>query len=131
MKIQQVYGQEFDLLTWGPISPLRRLRRGFDQVELIARSAASELGVEPVRLLKKIRNTPPQSVQGPIAARKANILNAYRVCENVKGKRILLLDDIITTGATVSECAKTLQLAGADKIYVAAVAAASHDKKQE
>lgn len=133
MRIQEKYAGQFDLLTWVPISPLRRLHRGFDQVELIAGFVAQELDIDAVCLLKKIRNTPPQSLKGSAAARRANVLNAFRVCDPaiVKGKRILLLDDIITTGTTISECAKTLQLSGADKVLAAVVASAAHDKKQE
>ena len=59
------------------------------------------------------------------------MLGAFRITdpELVRGKRILLLDDIITTGTTASECARVLLTAGAKEVYVAAVAAAVHDKK--
>ncbi len=119
-----------DVLTWIPISSLRRLKRGYDQVELIADAVGKELGITPVKLLKKIRHTPPQSGIKGAAQRRANVLGAYRVTDPalVEGKRILLLDDIVTTGASLSECAKTLQFASAKEVYCAAVAAASHDK---
>lgn len=131
MKLQKKPLGEFDMLTWVPVGSLRRWKRGYDQVELIARSAAAELGTEPVAALKKVRNTPAQSKLTTIAHRKANVLNAYRVTDPaaVKGKRVLLLDDIITTGATASECARVLLTAGAKEVYCAAVAAAVHDKK--
>lgn len=131
MKLYRKPLGEFDVLTWVPVGSLRRWKRGYDQVELIAHRVADELGIRPIATLKKQRNTPKQSQLTTLAHRKANVLGAFRITdpELVKGKRILLLDDIITTGATASECARVLLTAGAKEVYVAAVAAAVHDKK--
>ncbi len=120
----------FDVLTYVPIAPLRRLHRGFDQVELIAQTVGAELGITPYKTLQKIRNTPPQSGISDPARRRANVLGAYRAVdpELVRGKRILLLDDIITTGATASECARMLLSAGAKEVFCAAVAVSTHKK---
>ena len=122
---------EFDILTWVPISRLRKWRRGYDQVELIAAAVGAELGTEPVPTLKKLRNNPPQSGMGDAARRRANVFGIYQCTDPalVAGKRIMLLDDIITTGATASECARTLLTAGAKEVSCAAVAAASHQRK--
>ncbi len=122
---------QFDILTWAPIAPLRRLKRGYDQCQLLAEAVAEELGMEAIRTLKKVRNTPPQSSIKNAAARRANVSGAYKAVEDLplKGKRVLLLDDIITTGATASECARVLLTAGAKEVYLGAVAAAPHDKK--
>lgn len=130
-KLQQAGFDDFDLLTWVPTSFLRRWTRGFDHAARIARVTARELGCQAVPTLRKVRHNPPQSSLKDAAARRANVLGAYRVKDRslVAGKRILLLDDIITSGATVSECAKTLTVAGAQSVLCAAVAAASHDKK--
>lgn len=119
---------EFDLLTWIPVSPLRKFRRGYDQVELLARAVGRELGLTPVPTLQKIRNNRPQSGIHGEAQRKANVLGVYRVRKvDVSGKRILLLDDILTTGATASEAARVLKTAGAAQVHVAALAAAGKD----
>ena len=122
---------EFDLLTWVPISRVRKWRRGYDQVELIARAVGAELGVDPVPTLKKLRNNPPQSGLKGAAQRRANVLGVYRVLDRdfLRGKRVLLLDDIMTTGATAGECARMLLTNGAQEVYCAAVAASSHNKK--
>lgn len=130
-KIRAEYPEGFDLLTWVPISPLRKLRRGFDQVELLAKTVGRELNLKPVRLLKKIRHNRPQSGISGQAERRANVLGAYRALhpECLRGKRILMLDDIITTGATAGECARVLLTAGAGEVYCGAVAAARHDPK--
>ncbi len=126
MKLLREYPESFDILTWVPVSRLRRLRRGYDQVELLAKAVGAELGLPPVPTLKKIRNNRPQSRMKDPAARKANVLGAYRVLEtaDVTGKRVLLLDDILTTGATAGECARMLRMAGAKEVHCAAVAAA-------
>lgn len=126
MKIQRQYPEGFDLLTWIPVSRLRKLRRGYDQVELLAKSVGQELGLPPVPTLKKVRHNRPQSRIHGEAERRANVLGVYRLAENaeVSGKRILLLDDILTTGATAGEAARILKTAGAEEVHCAAVAAA-------
>ena len=126
MKLLSEYPEGFDLLTWVPVSRLRKLRRGYDQTELLARCVGRELGMTPVPTLKKIRNNRPQSRLKDAQARRANVLGAYRIAGNVslQGKRVLLLDDILTTGATAGECARMLRMAGAKEVHCAAVAAA-------
>ena len=126
MKLLREYPDGFDVLTWVPVSRLRKLRRGYDQVELLAKAVGKELGMPPVPTLKKIRNNRPQSRLKGAEARRANVLGAYRILENtdVKGKRVALLDDILTTGATAGECARVLLSAGAKEVHCAAMAAA-------
>lgn len=121
---------EFDVLSWVPISSRRKWRRGYDQVALIAQAAAKELNVSATPTLRKIRHNKPQSSQKDAAARRANVLGAYRVIdpEAIAGKRILLLDDVLTTGATLSESARTLLTAGAKEVNCATVAVASHQR---
>ena len=131
MKLLQEGWDDFDVLTWVPISFRRFWKRGFDQTALIAKVVGKELGRPARSVLRKHRHTPPQSGIRDDAARRANVLGAYRVKRPAKiaGKRILLLDDIITTGSTLSECAKTLMIAGAEKVICTAVAAAGEHKK--
>ena len=128
MRIQQEYPEGFDLLTWVPVSQLRRFRRGYDQVELLAEAVGLELGMTPVKTLKKVRHNRPQSSIAGQAERRANVLGAYEVIcgQDVAEKRILLLDDIITTGTTAGECARVLLTAGAKEVHCGCVAAASH-----
>ena len=131
MRLQREYPDGFDVLTWVPISALRRFKRGYDQVELLAEAVGKELGMEPVPTLRKIRNNRPQSGIDGQAKRRANVLGVYRaICpQDVRGKRILLLDDIITTGATVGECARVLLTAGAKEVHCGVIAAASHQNQ--
>lgn len=130
MKLLREGMDRFDLLTWAPISPLRRVTRGYDQGQLLAQAVGQELQATAVRTLNKVRNTPPQSGFSSAAQRRANVLDAYRVTDPdlIRGKRILLLDDVLTTGATASECARTLLTAGAREVSVAVIAVASHGK---
>lgn len=120
---------EFDQLSWVPVSFWRRFSRGYDQVLLIAQSVAKELDVPLVRTLKKVRHNPAQSGISDPSQRKANVIGAYAVRPDadIANKTIILIDDVITTGSTVSECAKTLLTAGAKEVYCAAVASAHKD----
>ena len=133
MKLLEENWDDLDVLTWVPISQHRKRVRGYDQVEVFARVLAEELGLELVPILKKVRNTKPQSTMGDAAHRRANILGAYTVTDPslICGKRILLLDDIITTGATASECARVLLTAGAKEVKLATLAVASHEKTSD
>ena len=126
MRLMQQYPEGFEVLTWIPVSRLRKLRRGYDQVELLARAVGRELDMVPVPVLKKVRHNRQQSRITEPARRRANVLGVYRVMnpELVRGKRILLLDDILTTGATASEAGRVLLTAGAKEVHCAAVAAA-------
>ena len=131
MKLQQTFPEGLGLLTWVPISRLRKFTRGYDQVELLATVVAAELQMEAVPLLTKVRHNKPQSGITGDAQRRANVLGAYRVInpELVKDKKILLLDDIITTGATAGECARVLLTAGGKEVHCGAVAVARRKKR--
>ena len=122
--IRESLPDDWDVISWVPVSKKRLRERGYDQAELLCRAVAKNLGKEPTRVLDKHRHTKAQSATGSAEKRKANIAGAYRLCGgvDVRDKRILLLDDIVTTGATVSECARTLGMAGAACVYCAAVA---------
>lgn len=113
-----------DSITWVPLSRRRLRRRGYDQAELLAKLIAKHLGQSPVRLLKKQRDTPPQSKTGSVEKRRANIAGAYACLrpELVQGKQVLLVDDIVTTGATLSEAARVLKRAGAKEVICATLA---------
>ena len=131
MKLQTDKLDSFDVLTYVPISRLRKWKRRFDQMELVAGFVSQELEVPVTTVLKKVRHNKPQSTLKSAAQRRANALNAYKVIDPavIQGKRVLLLDDILTTGATASECARTLLTAGAKEVTFAAIAVASHKEK--
>ena len=115
-----------DLVTWVPLSKKRRRKRGFDQAEALARAVARELDL-PVRgTLEKFRNNDPQSHLHEASERRANVLGVYRLKESVDlaGLRVLLVDDVVTSGATLSECARLLRSAGAAEVLCATLAQA-------
>ena len=115
-----------DVITWVPISRQRLRKRGYDQVELLAKAVGTELGIPTEKLLEKFRDNRANSGLKTPAERRANVLGVYRAVgqESFRGKRVLLLDDIVTTGATASECARVLLTAGAEEVIFAAVASA-------
>lgn len=115
-----------DLVTWVPLSRRRRRERGYDQAERIARTVAAELELPLLSTLEKIRDTRPQSGLTENSARRANVLGAYRCINSgaVEGKRVLLIDDVLTSGATASECARILRTAGAKTVFCATLARA-------
>ena len=127
MKLLREERTGVDLITWIPISQKRLKKRGFDQVELLAQKVSQELQIPAMALLWKKRDNPQQSRIVGNAQRRANVLGAYEAIhrESIQGKSILLLDDILTTGATAGECARILLEAGAKEVHFAAVAAAN------
>lgn len=118
-----------ELVTWVPVNWGRRLGRGYDQAQLLAEETAKALNLPCVRTLRKHRR-PKQSRMRDAAARRANISGAFWVPdpELVQGKTILLIDDICTTGATLSEAAMTLRTAGAAEVCGAVLAMAGETK---
>ena len=131
LKLSDSLAKDVDMISWAPISFRRKLKRGYDQSELLARAVGKELHIPACPVLKKFRHTRPQSGIQMTAQRRANVIGAYKVINpsQIAGKRILLLDDVVTTGSTASECARTLLTAGAKEVSFAAVAAAYHEKK--
>ncbi len=115
----------FDVLSWVPISKERKKKRGYSQTKLLAYATAKELRVPAVKTLIKIKDNKAQSSILNPAERKRNVKDAYRVTasENVEGKHILLIDDVITSGATLSECSRTLLKSGAKSVVCVTVAA--------
>ncbi len=125
---EQLEALEFpepDYISWVPISPRRHRTRGYDQAQLLAQSLSREIGIPAVKTLSKVLDNPPQSGIKGEAQRKANVLGAYRAVEgdHIPGKRLLLLDDVLTTGATAGECARVLLTAGAKEVALVTVAA--------
>lgn len=113
-----------DSITWVPVSRRRLRRRGYDQSRLLAEEIAKKRGLPCVNTLEKVRHNRQQSLIRDPKARRENVKGVYRCAdpEAVRGKRLLLIDDIVTTGATLSECARVLSEAGAASVSAAAVA---------
>lgn len=115
-------GDGFDIITWVPLSRARLRKRGYSQARLLAEAVADRLGMSAERLLDKPKDIRPQSrIINDAALRRANVNGAYalRRGAEIQGKRILLIDDIMTTGATLSECAKVMLQAGAEDVICA------------
>lgn len=106
-----------------PLHPARRAWRGFDQAEMLCQALAEPLGL-PVwsDALVRIRETQPQTqVPGPL--RRANVSGAFeaRKAWRLKGASLILVDDVMTTGSTLEECARVLKYAGAASVYALTV----------
>lgn len=114
---------DIDYISWVPISPLRLVSRTYDQSKLLAQALAAQTQTKAVPTLRKVRHTRKQSTLDA-NQRHNNIRNAYRAVnpEQICGARILLVDDIVTTGATMAECAKVLYDAGAEYVFMIALA---------
>lgn len=108
--------RDFDIITAVPVHLLRRVRRGYNQSELLSKELSLRINIPFDVLLKKKRYTQSQAgLKGE--KRRSNLLNAFICLEkDVKGKRILLVDDVRTTGSTLLACAKALMEAGCESV---------------
>jgi len=107
-----------------PMHWLRRLRRGASAVDGIAAAIASELHLPLVRGLRRWKATPMQN-ELPREERHANVAGAFRFAgRSLAGRCILLVDDVVTTGATLVACARAAGQGGAKRVYAAAIARA-------
>ncbi|MCI9609540.1 MAG: ComF family protein [Oscillibacter sp.] len=103
----------FDAVTWVPVSAKRLRKRGYDQSRLLAERACRLWDVEPEALLRKVRDNPAQSSLERAEDRWKNTQGVYEAAGSPAGKRILLIDDVCSTGSTLVSAAKALLEAGA------------------
>lgn len=121
---EQITADEHDLLLPLPLHPSRLRERGFNQSVEIARAIHRRLGIPMnVDCLSRVRATPPQAAL-PLKERAKNVRGAFECTTDLSGKRILLVDDVMTTGSTLRECARILELHGAAQITLAVAARA-------
>ncbi len=113
--------QSFDLIVPMPLHWKKRWSRGYNQSELLAREIARRWGVPVRKIVRRVKPTAPQAGLTN-SKRRLNVRGAFASSANLKGLRVLLVDDVLTTGATASACAKVLKRAGASHVTVAAVA---------
>lgn len=120
-----------DLITWAPLSRERLRERGFDQAELLAREVGRLLSIPAMPALEKTRNTGPQSELEEESARRANARGAYALLPGAvqAGKRVVLVDDVVTSGSTLSECAALLRQGGAERVFCLTLARARGDRE--
>lgn len=111
-------GADFDVVTWAPTSRRHRRRRGFDQAEVVARRVALQLGVPCRRLLEREGSVAQtgrpraERLHGPV----------FRASPAARGRRVLLVDDVVTTGSTLRSAAAALERAGVSWVQRAAIA---------
>ena len=114
-----IWAENPDLLIPVPIHPLRLLKRRYNQCSLLTKylSAKCQIPVDYNSLIRR-KNTIPQ-VELSGTTRRQNLKTAFMVKypQNIKDKKIVLIDDVSTTGSTLNECAKVLRYAGASAIY--------------
>lgn len=124
--LQDRWEEPVDLITWVPLSRKRLRERGYDQAGLLAQRVGEVTGLPVAAALEKSRNTKPQSRLGQDAIRRANVLGAYacRPEAELDGKRVVLVDDVVTSGATLAECAALLRAAGARSVTALTLARA-------
>ena len=122
---ERLRDREFDLLVPVPLHPARKRDRGYNQAEEIARLVSRRRGRPCQAVLERTRYTTTQT-QFDRTERMENLHDAFRLRRkaDVRGLRVLLIDDVLTTGATLSECARVLRHAGAASVYAATAARA-------
>jgi ComF family protein len=103
-----------DALVPVPVSGKRLRSRGYNQSALLARHISRETGTLVMEaLLRRVKDTPPQARAESEAERRQNVIGAFEASGQAAGMRVLLIDDVMTTGSTLNACAATLKNAGA------------------
>src|SRR5438309_4444267 len=122
---ERLCGRRFDVIVSVPLHPARQRERGFNQASLLAELLSEQTSIRCRPLLKRIRYTTTQTALDR-SERMENLHNAFRLRKNadVRGLCVLLIDDVLTTGSTLSECARVLKRAGAISVHAATAARA-------
>ena len=122
---ERLRGRHFDLIVPVPLHPARQRERGFNQAALLADLLADSMQVPARLVLERTRYTTTQTAYDR-AERMENLAGAFRLRKNrdVRDLRVLLIDDVLTTGSTLSECARVLKVAGAISVHAATAARA-------
>jgi competence protein ComFC len=125
MRDPRLRDRRFDLIVPVPLHPARERERGFNQAALLAELLAGRVAVPLRPVLERIRYTKTQTAYDR-AERMENLRDAFRLRKNmnVRQLHVLLIDDVLTTGSTLSECARVLKEAGAISVYAATAARA-------
>ena len=122
---ERLHGNHFDVLVPVPLHPARQRERGFNQARLLSELLSAQISIPSKLHLERIRYTTTQTALDR-SERMENLHNAFRLRKNadVRGLRVLLIDDVLTTGSTLSECARVLKRAGALSVLAATAARA-------
>ncbi len=122
---ERLQGGRFDLLVPVPLHPARQRERGFNQAALLAELVSVSRQIPCRKVLERVRYTTTQTAFDR-TERMENLHDAFRLRKNmnVRDLRVLLIDDVLTTGATLSECARVLKKEGAAVVYAATAARA-------
>src|ERR1043166_4389220 len=122
---ERIRGSRFDIIVPVPLHPTRQRERGFNQASLLAALLSEQNSIPSQPLLERIRYTTTQTALDR-SERMENLHNAFRLRKNadVRGLQVLLIDDVLTTGSTLSECARILKRAGALSVHTATAARA-------
>jgi competence protein ComFC len=122
---ERIRGSRFDIIIPVPLHATRQRERGFNQASLLAASLSAQTSIPSKPVLERVRYTTTQTALDR-SERMENLHNAFRLRKNanVRGLRVLLIDDVLTTGSTLSECARVLKRAGALSVHAATAARA-------
>jgi len=122
---ERLCGRRFDVIVPVPLHPARQRERGFNQASLLAEMLSAQTSIPAKPVLERIRYTTTQTALDR-SERMENLHNAFRLRKNadVRGLHVLLVDDVLTTGSTLNECARLLKRAGAFSVHAATAARA-------
>lgn len=117
-----------DVVTFVPMHWYRRRTRYFNHAELLAKKVAREWNMKPEKALKRVRACRQQAGISEMDARRENVRDAFAARRRLEGKRVLLIDDVFTTGATARECARALRAADAAEVWLLVYSRAGHGR---
>lgn len=112
------YFKSIDFITPVPLFWWKKLRRTYNQAEILSKIIYQETSIPLIESLIRIKNTKTQTKLDH-KKRQENVHNAFALKKgiNIKGKKVVVIDDVMTTGATIKECARVLKEKGAEKVY--------------